>query len=145
MKYFKCGNCTRPYKIDASKVSSSALLLKCTNCGASNVLRFGPVLVAQTKAGVLQFPLRTGSNTVGRKAPTGSATIQIEDAHVSREHADIHLEEKEGKVFAFMTDKGSLNGTYNKNKARLKPGLKYPITTSDYYIVGLTKLSIKFQ
>jgi hypothetical protein len=41
-----------------------------------------------------------------------------------------------------IEDKGSMNGTFNKNKSKLKAALKYPINNGDYFIVGLTKLSV---
>lgn len=145
MKYFKCGKCQKSYKIDESKVTNSKITVKCIDCGAGNVLRFGAILVAQTKSGVKQFELKMGVNSLGRKSDKADASIQIEDQFVSRQHAEIILEERDQKLFAFITDKESLNGTFNKMKSRLKTNLKYPITANDYYIVGLTKLSIKYN
>ena len=145
MKYFKCGKCQKSYKIDESKVTNSKITVKCVDCGAGNVLRFGAILVAQTKSGVKQFELKMGVNSLGRKSDKTDVSIQIEDQFVSRQHAEIILEERDQKLYAFITDKESLNGTFNKMKSKLKTNLKYPITANDYYIVGLTKLSIKYN
>jgi hypothetical protein len=145
MKYFKCGHCKKSYKIDESKVTHSKITIKCVDCGASNVLRFGAILIAQTKTGVKQFELKMGINTLGRKYEKAESVIQLDDQFVSRKHAEITLEERDQKLYAFITDKESLNGTFNKMKSRLKTNLKYPITANDYYIVGLTKLSIKYN
>jgi hypothetical protein len=145
MKYFKCGKCQKSYKIDETRLTNSKITVKCTECGAGNVLRFGAILVVQTKSGVKQFELKMGVNPLGRKSDSSDANIQLEDQFVSRRHAEIHLEERDNKLFVFITDKESLNGTFNKMKARLKTNLKYPITANDYYIVGLTKLSIKYN
>lgn len=145
MKYFKCGNCQKPYKIDETKVTSSRLVVQCIDCKAQNAIRFGPILVAQTKDSIKKYSLKIGANTLGRKSSTGDVDIMLDDKFVSRSHATITLEEKDGKLFVFISDNQSLNGTFNPQKAKLKANLKYPLTTNDYYIVGLTKLSLKFN
>jgi predicted Zn finger-like uncharacterized protein len=144
MKYFKCGHCQSPYKIDETKVSSSMIVVKCNQCGTGNVVRFGPVLVAQTKEQTKQFSLKLGENTIGRASDVQQAEIALKDPYVSKHHAAITLEEKDGKVYFFITDVKSTNGTFNRNKVRLKSEIKYPFTPNDYYIIGLTKLTIKF-
>jgi hypothetical protein len=145
MKYFKCGNCQKAYKIDESKVTSSIVIVECSSCNAKNSVRFGPVLVAQSNASVKQFALKPGENLIGRKSEASNSQILINDEYISRNHASVFIEEKDGKLYAFISDNGSLNGTFNQKKARLKTGLKYPITTKDYYIAGLTKLFLKFN
>lgn len=145
MKYFKCGNCQRAYKIDESKVQSSVVIVECSDCTAKNSVRFGPILVAQSADSVKQFSLKLGENTIGRKSDSAKAGILIQDNYVSRDHASVFIEEKDGKLFAFIADNSSLNGTFNQKKSRLKPGLKYPLTPKDYYIAGLTKLFLKFN
>lgn len=144
MKHFKCGKCGKDYKIDNSKVQSSSVVVTCSSCYAKNVVRFGPVLVAQSKESVRQFPLNLGQNTIGRKSESSSSKIQIEDQFVSRNHATITLEEKDKKLFFFIADVNSKNGTHNKTKTKLKPELKYPMTINDFYVIGLTKLFIKY-
>jgi pSer/pThr/pTyr-binding forkhead associated (FHA) protein len=64
---------------------------------------------------------------------------------VSRKHAVIQLENIDNKLFISFQDLGSLNGSFNKNKIRLKSNLKYPFLSDDYFIIGLTKLTIKFN
>ena len=144
MKYFKCGHCQSPYKIDETKVTSSMIVIKCNQCGTGNVVRFGPVLVAQTKDQIKQFSLKMGENTIGRTSNDEQVAISIKDPYVSKHHATITLEEREGKIYFFISDVKSTNGTFNRNKIKLKSELKYPFTHDDYFIVGLTKLSIKF-
>ncbi|MFY7972710.1 MAG: FHA domain-containing protein [Flavobacteriales bacterium] len=145
MKYFKCGNCQKAYKIDESKVQSSIVIVECSDCKAKNSVRFGPILVAQSANGVKQFSLKLGENMIGRISDKATAGILINDEYVSRNHASVFLEEKDGKLFFFIADNNSLNGTFNQKKSRLKPGLKYPLTPKDYYIAGLTKLHLKFN
>jgi hypothetical protein len=145
MKYFKCGNCQKAYKIDETKIQSSIVIVECSSCKAKNSVRFGPVLVAQSNEGVKQFSLKIGENTLGRKSDSAKANFLINDEFVSRNHASVFIEEKDGKLFAFISDNNSLNGTFNQKKARLKSGLKYPLTAKDYYIAGLTKLFLKFN
>jgi predicted Zn finger-like uncharacterized protein len=145
MKYFKCGKCQTPYKIDESKVTTTQVVVSCTNCSAKNIIRFGPILVAQSKEKVKQFSLKEGVNTLGRNAKNPVADILIDDEFVSRKHAALQIENRDNKIFISIEDSGSLNGTFNKNKVRLKTGLKYPFLPDDYIIIGLTKLTLKIN
>jgi len=145
MKYFKCGKCQTPYKIDESKVNTTQVVVSCTNCSAKNIIRFGPILVAQSKEKVKQFSLKEGVNTLGRNAKNPVADILIDDEFVSRKHAALQIENRDNKIFISIEDSGSLNGTFNKNKVRLKTGLKYPFLPDDYIIIGLTKLTLKIN
>jgi predicted Zn finger-like uncharacterized protein len=145
MKYFKCGQCQTPYKIDETKIATTQVVVTCTKCGAKNVLRFGPVLVAQSKDKVQQFNLKMGTNILGRLSKTPEADLLIDDEYVSRKHAAVNIENRDNKVFISIEDNSSLNGTFNKNKVRLKSGLKYPFLPDDYFIMGLTKLTLKIN
>ena len=145
MKYFKCGQCQTPYKIDETKISSTQAMITCISCGAKNIIRFGLTLVAQSKEKVEQFSLKEGVNTLGRKAKSPIADFLVDDKYVSRKHATIHIENRDNKVYISIEDTGSLNGTFNKNKIRLKKGLKYPFSPEDYIIIGLTKLTLKIN
>ena len=145
MKYFKCGKCQIPYKIDEAKISNNQVVVTCVECGAKNKINFGPCLVAQNKGAVKQFYLKKGPNIIGRQTKDSKLDILIDDEYVSRHHATIHIENHNDKVFLFVEDNNSLNGTFNKNKTKLKPGLKYPFLQDDYIIIGLTKLYLKIN
>ena len=145
MKYFKCGQCQATYKIDETKVNSTKAEVICVECNAKNVIRFGPILVCQNKEKILQFNLKVGINFIGRKSANPSSDFLIDDEFVSRKHAIIHVENRDNKLFISIEDAGSLNGTFNKNKVKFKPGLKYPFLQEDYIIIGLTKLSLKIN
>ena len=145
MKYFKCGNCQAPYKIDEANLTKVQVAVKCPKCGVKNIIRLGPVLVVQSKDKVHQFPLKMGKNTVGRKSEKSTADFQIEDPHVSRNHLALVLEERESKLFVTLEDVGSLNGTFNKNKLRLKPAQRYPFGNEDFVIIGFSKISLKIN
>jgi hypothetical protein len=145
MKYFKCGQCQATYKIDETKVTSTQAVVVCTECKAKNVIRFGPILVCQNKEKIQQFNLKVGQNSIGRDSVNSVADFTIEDDYVSRKHAVIHVENRDNKIFISVEDSGSLNGTFNKNKVKFKPGLKYPFLQEDYIIIGLTKLSLKIN
>ena len=108
-------------------------------------MRFGPVLIAQTNEKVQQFRLKEGVNIIGRKSQKPEAEFIIDDEFVSRKHSVIHIENINDKLYAGIEDASSLNGTFNKNKVRLKPKLKYPFLPGDYYIIGLTKLTLKIN
>ena len=145
MKYFKCGQCQATYKIDETKVTSTQAVVVCVECKAKNVIRFGPILVCQNKEKIQQFNLKVGQNSIGRNSVNSATDFTIEDEYVSRKHAVIHVENRDNKIFISVEDSGSLNGTFNKNKVKLKPGLKYPFLQEDYIIIGLTKLSLKIN
>ena len=145
MKYFKCGKCSKDYKIDTTNINSDQLVVTCNSCGGKNMIRLGAILIAQSKDGLKQFRLKIGENTIGRKSDSSTCTIQIEDRYVSRNHAKIHVEEKDKKLYFFISDSDSRNGTHNKTKVKIKSNLKYPMTLNDFYIIGLTKLSLKFN
>jgi predicted Zn finger-like uncharacterized protein len=145
MKYFKCGNCQAPYKIDEATINKVQVAVNCPKCGVKNIIRLGPFLVVQSKDKIQQFPLKMGKNTLGRKSDSSDSDFQIEDVHVSRSHLEVVLEENQSKIFITLEDKGSLNGTFNKNKLRLKPSQKYPFQKDDFVIVGLSKITLKFN
>jgi hypothetical protein len=145
MKYFKCGKCQLPYKIDETKAEAAQAVVTCASCGAKNVLRFGPTLIAQSEDKIQQFSLKEGLNTLGRKTEKPEADFLIDDEYVSRKHASISIENRQNKVFIGIMDQDSTNGIFNKNKAKLKPGLKYPFLADDYFIIGLTKLTLKIN
>jgi pSer/pThr/pTyr-binding forkhead associated (FHA) protein len=142
MKHFKCGQCQTPYKIDETKLNTTLVTIVCVKCNSKNTIRLGPVLTVQSKQGIQQFSLKEGVNLIGRKSDKGTAEIKLADQYVSREHAKVYVENRAGKIYLSIEDVGSLNGTFNKSKAKLKTALKYPFTTGDYFIVGLTKISI---
>lgn len=145
MKYFKCGSCQAPYKIDESIIKSVQVTVECPKCGVKNIIRLGPLLVVQSKNNIHQFPLKLGQNLLGRKSNKSSADLQIEDEYVSRTHLAVYLEEKEQKLFVSIEDMDSLNGTFNSNKVRLKKKQKYPLGKNEYVIIGLSKISLKFN
>lgn len=145
MKYFKCGKCQTPYKIDETKFQAAQITVTCNTCGTKNLIKLGPQLIARFQDGkVRSFSLNLGENPIGRKSESSTeAGIFLEDEFVSRNHAVIHLEQKENKIFCTIEDKQSTNGTYNSQKIKLKPGLKYPFLPENYFVIGLTKLTIK--
>jgi DNA-directed RNA polymerase subunit RPC12/RpoP len=58
MKYFKCGNCQAPYKIDEATITKVQVAINCPKCGVKNIIRLGPFLVVQSKDKIQQFPLK---------------------------------------------------------------------------------------
>lgn len=145
MRYFKCGKCAKNYKISEDSITRSKLLVTCNACGAKNAIEFGPVLVIQNPQYKGTYSLKMGVNKVGRTTDNSVCPIQINDAFISREHLAITLQEQKGKMFIFIEDLGSRNGTFNREKKPIKKNLKYPFTKNDFYIAGLTKLSINLD
>jgi len=145
MKYFKCGKCQEPYKVDETKITGLQALITCIKCEAKNVIEMGPILITQSKDANSKFRLKMGPNTIGRKAATKNSEIQLDDEYVSKLHATILLENIDNKLFISIIDNGSTNGTFTKTKVKLKTGLKYRFLQDEYFIIGLTKLILKFN
>jgi predicted Zn finger-like uncharacterized protein len=145
MKYFKCGNCQAPYKIDESTIKKVQVSVNCPKCGVKNIVRLGPLLIVQYKDKIHQIPLKMGKNIIGRKSEKSNADFQIDDDHVSRSHLAVYLEEIDQKLFVTLEDMGSLNGTFNKHKLRLKPSNKYPFGKDEFVIIGLSKITLKIN
>lgn len=140
MKYFNCGQCGSPYKMDTSNIKKEAIGIKCRNCGARNVLRLGPVLVLKNEKETKQYPLRIGSFTIGRLSEPSTVDFAISDEYISRKHLNLEVKEINGKLAVLVSDCGSTNGTFNKNKVQLQASKFYPLRESDFIIIGLTKV-----
>jgi predicted Zn finger-like uncharacterized protein len=144
MKYFKCGNCQSPYKIDETQIRTTQIQIVCPKCSTKNLLHFGPVLVFQSRDKISKVNLKEGEQIIGRKtSKSNGAHILVEDEFVSREHVCISIQKKEGKIYFYIQDMGSSNGTFNKHKQRLKTGLRYAFLPDDYFVIGLTKISLQ--
>lgn len=144
MKVFRCAKCQHPHRFDETKLNAAQVRIACVKCGSQNIVNLGPVLVVQSEASKVQVPLKLGENTVGRKTTDKAIDIPIIDKYVSRVHANILVEKKEGKLYISIEDRGSLNGTFDRNKKKIKPNLKYPFVSGDSFIIGLTKLTLKY-
>jgi predicted Zn finger-like uncharacterized protein len=147
MKNFKCGNCKTLYSIDESKIAQSQAVFTCKNCGAKNQIKFGIRIQIQYadkdgKTVKNLFQLKEGVNTIGRKSNKPVADILIDDDFVSRKHVAVYLEKKDNKLFIFLEDLNSSNGTFNAENQRLEPGKKYPMPTGKMYRVGNSSISL---
>lgn len=83
------------------------------------------------------FPLKPGSNTLGRK---DSNDIVISDPYVSGSHATIEVTESE----ILLTDVGSTNGTM-LNGARMVPNEPVRINPDDEIMIGAKTLRIRLK
>ena len=142
MRIFKCGKCAKPYKLEDEQIKGSVLTVVCAQCNAKNLLKFGVVLIATTASGSRSFLLKEGDNLIGRDNED-SISVKLDDKYVSRKHAIVCVEKMSSGFAVFIADCQSSNGTLNNKKLKLKPQLKYQFTENDYFVVGLTKLSIK--
>jgi hypothetical protein len=144
MKVFRCAKCGHPHKFEEAGLNAAQVMISCTKCQSKNIINLGPVLIAQSETKSVQFPLKSGENIVGRNTTGSDVSIDLGDKYVSRRHANIRLEKNEEKLYISIEDLESTNGTYDKNKKKLKPKLRYPFLPGESYIVGLTKLTLKY-
>lgn len=145
MKYFKCGKCSEPYKFDETKIPGTSAKITCVKCGAVNAMNLGPQLIIESKGSLTQVSLKMGENTIGRNTTNSFSDIGINDEYVSKKHASIILENIDDKLFISIIDNDSTNGTFTKMKLKIKSGLKYPFLQDEYFIIGLTKLTLKIK
>jgi pSer/pThr/pTyr-binding forkhead associated (FHA) protein len=144
MKIFRCAKCGHPHKFDETGLNAAQVMISCVKCKSRNIINLGPVLIAQSESTSVQFPLKSGENIVGRKSKGTDIGIILGDKYVSRRHANIRLEKNDDKLFISIEDLESTNGTFDRNKKKLKPKLRYPFLPGESFIVGLTKLTLKF-
>lgn len=100
--------------------------------------------MATTKHENKTFVLKDGENIIGRNGMP-EQMLSLTDKYVSRKHAVVIMEKRGSEYVVSISDCKSTNGTFNKNKGKLKPGLKYPFKPNDYFVVGLTKLSVTYN
>jgi hypothetical protein len=87
-----------------------------------------------------EFALQRGPNTLGRKHPNSSASIQfpVEDSFMSKNHANIDVVMKSDSTFEHrLSDSGSTNGTFH-NGERLDKGDIVRLKPNDTIRLGHT-------
>ena len=92
------------------------------------------------------YPLSIGLNTVGRKAPSSQASIQIEtdDRYMSRRHAKIEVRELAGIRQAIISNDQNKNATYVDGQ-ELQSGDAVILRDRSEIIMGKTHVIYKEQ
>ena len=145
MKYFKCGKCQTPFKVDETALKAPVVSITCKTCSTKNTLRFGGFLIIQNKTETKQIPLKIGEFLLGRKNTNNKENfLYIEDEFVSRNHCIVSIVQNDGKFSVLIEDLNSTNGIFNSQKVKIKTGVKHPFPKDGYFIIGLTKIAIKF-
>jgi hypothetical protein len=145
MKYFKCGKCHTPFKVDETALKSPVVSIACKTCSTKNTLRFGGFLIIQNKKETKQIPLLIGEFILGRKNSNNKENfLYIQDEFVSRNHCLVSIIQNNDKFSIKIEDLNSTNGTFNSKKVKIKTGIKHAFLKDDYFIVGLTKVALKF-
>lgn len=90
------------------------------------------------------YKLRLGINTVGRKASTSSATVQIDttDRTMSRSHAVIEVRNAGGQVLHILKNGANKNPSY-LNGTILGPGDQLILNNGNRIKLGNTELTFK--
>ena len=103
------------------------------------------VLRGQSKG--KRFSIEEGDNLIGRWDPDAGAFPEIDldsedvEAKISRKHA---LIQRDGEKL-FLSDLGSLNGTFLNRSPRLKEGERLQIKAGDEIIIGKTFLTLEAE
>lgn len=168
MIHIKCGNpaCGKLIKADTSKINPSHPVVKCPACHSANKVKLPKAAVKQPpKAQKEKVPgwlvkhtenqssqtytLKTGSNTIGRKAsnyPVPDIQLTSEDVpYVSRGvHCTLEVVERNGQIEAIISDNDSSNGTFiNGRDYRLSPGDEEYLEDGETIQAGRTKFVLK--
>ena len=90
------------------------------------------------------YPLAIGLNTVGRKAPSSQASLQIEtdDRYMSRRHAKIEVKEVVGIRQAIISNDQNKNATYVDGQ-ELQSGDAVILRDGSEIIIGKTHVIYK--
>ena len=164
-KRIRCPRCRGILEVTNPK-GEDVLMVTCPNpqCGAHLRIDFRTGDTVLAKAGKGDdiigciayagdcYPLCEGINTIGRKAGTSDATLQIEtdDRSMSRKHAQIRVVRlKSGRVKAILSDvrdaqKAELLPIIFDD-APLFPGDAVVLADGDDFTLGRTKLKYKKQ
>lgn len=90
------------------------------------------------------YPLRRGTNTIGRKAQTSPATVQIvtDDHYMSRSHAIIEVRQAGDKVVHILKNDANKNPSY-RNSSLIADGDQEVLNNGDHLTFGKTELTFK--
>lgn len=90
------------------------------------------------------YPLRPGVNTIGRRAQTSTATIQIQtdDHYMSRNHAIIEVRQVGGKTICLLKNWNNKNSSY-LNGTLVASGDQLVLNNGDRMRFGKTELTFK--
>lgn len=90
------------------------------------------------------YKLRIGINTIGRKATTSSATVQIDttDRTMSRSHAVIEVRNAGGQILHILKNGANKNPSYHKG-ALVGPSDQMILNNGDKVKFGSTELTFK--
>lgn len=98
-----------------------------------------PILIVGGK----EYPLSIGVNTIGRKSPTSSATVQIpsEDGYMSRRHAKIAVSiTKTGLLKSVISNDKNKNPTMVEGQEIMQED-EIILTNGDEIVMGKTTLT----
>jgi len=158
----KCVNCHRILRFDEQKLQPGQSSFRCPICKIRNLIpqpEISPTIINDDLSsfpgpGKLHiqgnhetgFPisLKEGVNSIGRKAETSPATLQIntDDKFMGRIHAQILISKDScGRWNHFLSDLNSKNGTFH-NDYRLQEGEITILMPGDSFRIGKTIIQI---
>ena len=87
------------------------------------------------------YSLQLGKNTLGRKAPTSDASVQIEttDSFMSRNHIGIDVENQNGGIYCVLYNTRNRNKTL-VNGTRVEDGDRIELQSGTIITLGNTQL-----
>ena len=118
-----------------------------TEIGGSNIYKPAKLQLIKdddcwTDKSNITIELKRGSNTLGRKSPNSSSSIQLPtiDSYIGRNHAIIDVVMKSDSTFEHrLSDNNSKNGTF-LNGVKIEPNEVFILTPNDTIRLGHTVL-----
>lgn len=126
--------------------SGNETIITSKNGSSSNRIMKGFLKVIENeKSSEQTFTIKSGTKTIGRftEARKADIRIQTKDEYMSKIHCGIEVNDlPNGKKGFILSDKGSMNGTYFKNK-KLESSEALYLNDGDTFRIGRT--SIRFH
>jgi len=142
-KPLSCPKCKIPYTLDAKEFNPTVIN---PNLPILPGILSPGTLIVGTEENELTEPttisLKIGENTIGRKAESSTATIQLSsrDIYMGRTHLKIRVkQDSRGEYRHYLSDLKSLNGTIHNNY-RLQEGEETILDKNDVIKIGKTVL-----
>lgn len=145
-KNIRCPKCNHDNRINSRDFSHTVIN---PNLFPQSYGSHGHLVISEDSSTAIPtiISLKTGENTIGRKAESSNATIQLptNDRYMGRNHCKIKvLQDSRGLYRHFLSDHKSLNGTFH-NSYKLLEGEETSLTHNDIIVLGKTVIRFVYE